>query len=299
MFQEGVVNMSANSAKYFKALLQIVLSAQTNLFEKMKTRDQLLRSVFESTFYIEGSEFEGDIGWGISDTRYFDNEHDWVFGFLCKVIENPNVITLPAKSNSLLEIENMEDKLVLCTPFYFNFSTQNIYTQSHWQIARSSNSSSEIWRRILTYKLKQYIYDLDVQSIPEEESFWRQLEQLRNIQKAEFSLFGPNILNEERIRDLLDDFQPTGSRGISLLLKNYIDGLRLDSHELMTLLNYVLRGGGKGVLSGLDRNNVQKVVKTESKPLEINVTDKLDKRSNQNLIYDVLKQLQSSGNREK
>ncbi len=287
--------MNNRSVKYFKSLLQIVL--QANLFEKQQfTREDLLRNLFESSFYISGSDFDGENGWGIMDSRYIDENHDWLFGFLCKIVENPNVTTLPAEANSLTEIAEMADKLVIFNPFFFNFSKQHIYTQSNWQISRSSNSASKIWRGILTKKLKPHIHDLEVQSIPEQESFWKLLNQLKVVHKADFSLFGPNNLNEERIRELLNDFQPTGSQGIFLSLKNYFQGLYMDSQELQMLLDYILRGGGKGTFTGLDKDKNQKIVNTESKLLEIQVTERLDKKSSGAQIISVLQQINNIGN---
>lgn len=285
-------------AKYFKALVQIVITYQTNLFETIPDREKLLRDVFENGFYIEKGDLDNEAGWGIDDTKYITDDKNWIFGFLCKVLENPHITTLPVQASSLKEIRNLNDSIVVCTPFFFNFEYQHLYTQSHWSITRTSNGASEIWQKALNLKLQTYIDDLDVQSIPEGTKFLAQMQEIKILRRAEFDLFGPNILNDERIRGLIKEFQPTGSRGLSILLKNYISGLKTDAEEFLALLNYLLKGGGKGVFSGPDKNGNNKVVKTESRPKEIVVSHKLDKQSDYDEIQSVFKEIitDSKGN---
>lgn len=274
------------------ALLQVVMNDQTNLFEtKLPDREELLRDIFENSFLIEPGQLGLETGWGIFNTTYLTEEKDWIFGFLCKVLEEHNVDTLPLEANSLSEITNFKDRMVYCTPFFFNFTTQHIYTQSHWKVRKTSNSASEIWQKMLYIKLRPYIYDLDVQSIPEANSFYEKISKIKLMQQAEFDLFGPNILNDERIRSLITDFQPTGSRGLLILLKNYLQGLKTESEEFTNLIKYLLKGGGKGVFTGIDNKGASKVIKTESQPVEINVSKKLTKQSSDlevKMVFDEL-----------
>lgn len=192
-----------------------------------------------------------------------------------KVVDASNISTLPPSANSLSEIQHLAGYVVNKTPFFFDFSNQHLYTQSHWLISRASKSTSEIWKQLLAYALQQYVRSFDVQSIPEETSFWEQMRKLKSVNSAEFELFGPNILNDERIRELMSDFNQTDTDGIVLILRNFLKGLKTDTEEFMALLRYILRGGGKGTFKGVDKQTDKpRTVKTESK-LQIIIVSKI------------------------
>lgn len=280
------------NARYFNALLQVVMNDQLKLFEDIPDRKTLLRSVFEKGLFMPRGDVDKDFGWGIGDTRYITKDKDWLFGFLHKGIDASNVSTLPPTASSLNEVQHLAGYIINKTPFFYNFANQHLFTQSHWLISRASKSTSEIWKQILTFAFQRYIRSLDVQSIPEESGFWEQMNKFKHVNTAEFELFGPNILNDERIRELLSDFSPTDTNGITLLLKNFIKGLKMDSEELRALLHYILKGGGKGIFKGVDRQTEKpRTVKTESKLQIFVVSKKLDENSNDQEALKVLEEI--------
>lgn len=254
-------------AKYFNALLQVVMDPQLSLFNERKfERDALLRELFEHGVYIPVGQIEEEIGWGIGDTQYVDDNNNWIFGFLHKVVDASDISTIPPNANSLKEARNLDEGMINKTPFFFDFKRQHIYTQSHWRISRAPISSSKIWEKIITHVLKKHIRYVTVQPIPEGDSFWEQMQKLKAIHRAEFDLYGPNILNEERIRNLIKDLNPTDSNGIIVVLKNYLKGLKTETEEFKALISYVLKGGGKGIFKGPDkRTEKTRTVITEDK----------------------------------
>ncbi len=280
------------TVKYFNALLQVVISDQLILFEDVPDRETLLRSVFEKGVFIPQGELNKNSGWGIGNTRYITKDHNWLFGFLHKVVDASNISTLPPRANSLDEVKQLAGYIVNKTPFYFDFSNQRLYTQSHWLISRASKSTSEIWKQMLSHSLQRNIRSLDVQSIPEESGFWDQMNKLKYVNTANFELFGPNILNDQRIRELMSDFNPTDTDGITLVLKNFFKGLKTDSKEFMVLLRYILKGGGKGVFKGVDKQTGKpRTVKTQSKLQTIDVSKKLDENSTDIEVLEVFEEI--------
>jgi hypothetical protein len=263
---------------------------QINLFRKTITREELLRTSFENGLFI--SPDDETAGWAIDDTRYIESDYNWVYGLLCKVTDGSKLTTLPEGANSLKEAQHLKGYTVTKTPFFFNFKTQHIYTQSQYLISRSPKSSSEIWKTILIRHFNNYILDLDVQSIPEKETFSKKMEDFKNINRAEFDLFGPNILNDERIRDIIKEFNPTDTNGIVIVLKNYLNGLKSHTEEFKSLISYVLRGGGKGTFTGTHKETNRTItVKTESKLRTLHVSKKLDENSSIEDIQSVLREI--------
>ena len=280
------------TVRYFNALLQVVMNDQLVLFEELPDRETLLRSVFEQGLFIPQGEVDKDSGWGIGNARFITKDENWLFGFLHKVIDASNISTLPLSASSLNEVQHLAGYIVNKTPFFFDFSNQHLYTQSHWLISRASKSTSGIWKQMLTFALQRYVRSLDVQSIPEESGFWEQMNKLKYVNTAEFELFGPNILNDERIRELMSDFNPTDTDGIVLVLKNFFKGLKTDTEEFRALLRYILKGGGKGIFKGIDRQtDKRRTVKTESKLQAFVVSKKLDENSNDLQALKVLEEI--------
>ncbi len=124
-------------ARYFKALLQVVLSQQMTLFSESPNRENIIRNTFEQGFLIPIGELHSDVRWGVYNTRYITDDNNWLFGFLHKVIDS-NIITLPPDANSLEEARIIEEDIINRTPFFFNYKNQHIYTQSHWRIVSAS-----------------------------------------------------------------------------------------------------------------------------------------------------------------
>jgi len=123
------------------------------------------------------------------------------------------------------------------------------------------------------------------------------MKKLNYINKAEFDLFGPNILNDKRIRELISEFHPTDTDGIIITLKNYLNGLKTDTEEFKSLVSYLLRGGGKGVFKGKDNRDNEKTIKTESKHEKISVSQKLNQESSLAEINMVRKEIERGENR--
>lgn len=276
--------------KYFKALVQVVMSNQPSLFEELPEREEMLRSIFEKGIFIPQGEIDKKIGWGIGSTR-FVNDENWIFGILHKVISSDTSI-LPFNANSLEELQHVPGNVVNKAPFFFNFAEQHLYTQSHWQICRASKSASKTWKNILLFALSKHIFSLDVQSIPEEASFWEQMNKVDRINNAQFELYGPNILNDERIRSLISEFNPTETDGLIITLKNYIKGLKTDAEEFISLLKYILRGGGRGEFKGVDKSTGKSIsFKTDSNLATYIASNTLDKTSSDMEISKVLNEI--------
>jgi hypothetical protein len=290
---EKLVNMEA---RYFKALLQVMISRQMTIFYDPPDKENLIRNTFEQGFLIPIGKLQPEIGWGVYNTRYITEDHNWLFGFLHKIIDS-NLMTLPPNADSLKEVRIMEENIINITPFFLDFSNQYIYTQSHWRISRASKSTSQIWEDILSHILKQDISYLNVQSIPEERSFWEKMNKLKIVQSAQFELFGPNILNDKKIRELIGEFDGIDTNGIILILRNYLKGLKTETEDFMALLKYLLKGGGKGTFKGIEKiTNKNLTVTTEAKLKEIKVREKLDESSSDDIIYAVhLQLLESEG----
>jgi len=216
----------------------------------------------------------------------------WVFGFLNRVSDVTSISTIPDEAISLSEIQKLSNRLVFRTPFFFDFERQLIYTQSHYQIVRTSKSAARIWKRLFENRLEQYLLNLEVQPIPDQTTFWEKISELEVVNAAEFYLFGPNALNDERIRSLIGEFTPTGTNGLGVILKNYVKGLKIDAEEFKQLLKYLFRGGGKGIFRGREKNTRrQKKIDLDSKTQQISVTKRLVEESSQEDILTVLNEL--------
>ena len=140
--------------------------------------------------------------------------------------------------------------------------------------------------------MEDYIIDLEVQAIPEKDSFLQMLNSFENITYAQFDLFGPNVLNDNRIKSLISDFKGTETNGIIITLKNYLKGLKIESEEFIALLNYIFRGGGKGELRGKEKKTQsEKNIKTNSNLKSISVTIKIDNISTEEDIIVVFNEI--------
>lgn len=274
-------------ASYFNALIQLIPIKQISLFDEILTREEMFRKVFENDQLIRLKE-SNNISWAIGNAKYLSNKR-WIFGFLNRVSDITNIATIPDKAISLSEIQNLSNRLVFRTPFFFDFKRQLIYTQSHYQIVRTSRSAAKIWRLILQKRLLDFLEDLDVRPLPDQTTFWEKINELEVVNAAEFYLFGPNALNEERIKSLISEFTPTETTSLGIVLKNYVNGLRIDAEEFKELLKYLFRGGGKGTFRGRDKDTkLQKKIETDSKTQQIPVTLRLSQDSSQEDILKVL-----------
>lgn len=279
--------------KFYNALIQIKLIPIANIFTgESSSRESLLRNVFESELLIPVGGIDDSFAWGIGDTRYITPDDNWLFGYLYKISYSSDVATLPHSAHSLSEIKNLPDGIVNKTAFFFNFSSQRIYTQNQYRICRASRSISVIWEKMLRFRLKGQIVDIDVQSIPLQEDFYMELEQLDIIYRAQFDLFGPNFINEERIKSIISEFDETNTNGLGIILKNYLDGLLKDSTDLLELIRYALKGGGRGVIRGRDKKTGKtRNIETDSKTQVILVSKNLNKEPEEEDIKSTLKEI--------
>jgi hypothetical protein len=283
--------------KYFNALVQIVLSGQQKLFDQIPDRQTLLRNIFEKDILIPINEIDKDMIWGIGRTRYLTEDNKWLLGFLYRCVDASKVSTIPQDCKTPDEIKKLSGMIVNMTPFIFNFSTQHIYTQNNYSVTRTPKAAAAIWLKIISYQLRDYKNDINniyVQPIPEKEEFWKQMEHIKVMNRAELELFGPNYLNEERIKSLYNDFgRPVDSQGLEIILKNYKEGLNKDAMEMLMLIKYILNGGGKGRFKGLDKDKNETTVYTEKKFENIPVQVKIIEESDQQEMAIILERIKT------
>ncbi len=287
--------------EFYNALVQIKLIPIPDIFTgKYVSRESLFRDVFESELLVPVGEIDDNYAWGIGDTRYITFDNKWLFGYLYKISYASDVTTLPYAAHSLSEIKNLPDGIVNKTAFFFNFSTQRIYTHNQYRICKASKSISYIWKKIFRFRLEGQIIDVDVQSIPLQENFYKEMEQLDIIYRAQFDLFGPNFMNEERIKSLISEFDDTNTDGIGIILKNYLNGLVRESSDFLEFIRYTLKGGGRGVIKGRDRlTGKTRNIETDSKTQVIPVSKNLNKEPNDDDIKSTLKEIIEKDKNEK